>query len=1042
MSLTIQLLLWCCLQVTLLAVAALVFNSLFARRRPAAGAVIAASTLFAVVGLTAMALSPWPSWHLSWDHVFLRHAAKAEDAAVGTTEPYPVLKQVVARSHVAVADLPESEPANPAGESESTLQRVSDVVARDGLFVLGVLYLAGLAVMTVRIAWGFAAVRGYRRNSSLLTDRRLLEFVDVIRAELSCSRAIEVRESARLSTPTTIGWRRPVLLLPVDWRTWTDEECLAVLAHEIEHVRRGDFASWVAAQFGVALHFYHPLVHWLAARLRLQQELAADAAAARVLGGQRKYVTTLAAMALRQSDAAVAWPARAFLPTSKTFLRRIEMLHRTKSLTGDISKPLFCFSIVSVAVIALCAAGFRGSAAGDEPRAAEEPAASTTGEKSVPPQMVKATKNHLQQLALGMHNYHALNRHLPPAVVIGPDGKTPHSWRVELLPFLDQKNLYEQYRMNEPWNSPANKKVLEQIPDVFRSPFDDSKSTNSGYYVFAGPGTVFDSAKGTPFVEISDGLSNTLLVVEAKRNIPWTKPEDLTFDPTNPPANVWGFVPGHFFAAMADGAVFSFSEKAVKDQLTWLILRHDGRPIDWEKLTQAPGDESLPRRQNGGSPELKIEQSVPRPDGNRAVNDMNNLRVLVLAALNYHDVFGHFPPAVVIDPASKTPRSWRVELLPFINGGGRLYGEYHKDEPWNSPANKKILEQMPNVFRSPYDDPKSFDSGYYVLAGPDTAAGASIREISDGTSNTLLYVSAKRNIPWTKPDDIPFKAGQSPPTLEGFVPGEFTGAMCDGSVHRFKIDRVKDQLKWLILKNDGRPIDLQEIGLTQTSTKAVGGPGPAVADDAGTPNREKKIHNKNNLKSLALALHNYQNAHGHFPAAVVMGPDGKTPHSWRVELLPFLNQKALYERYQMNEPWDSSANRKILAEMPDSFHSPYDDPQSPNSGYFALVGHGTVFEGTEGIKLSEVTDGTTNTVMLVESKRNIPWTKPEDIPFDPDKPLPALGGFVPGQFGAAMCDGDFRLYDTEQVKDQLKWLIMRNDGHYLAPTVVRGLDPN
>ena len=173
-----------------------------------------------------------------------------------------------------------------------------------------------------------------------------------------------------------------------------------------------------------------------------------------------------------------------------------------------------------------------------------------------------------------------------------------------------------------------------------------------------------------------------------------------------------------------------------------------------------------------------------------------------------------------------------------------------------------------------------------------------------------------------------------------------------------------------------------------------------------------------------------------------MGPDGKTPHSWRVELLPFLNQKALYERYQMNEPWDSPSNRKVLAEMPDNFHSPYDDPQSPDSGYFALVGRGTVFEGTVGIKLNQITDGTTYTVMLVEAKRNIPWTKPEDIPFDPDKPLPALGGFVPGQFGAAMCDGSFRLYDTGQIKDQLKWLIMRNDGHYIAPTVLRGLDPN
>jgi beta-lactamase regulating signal transducer with metallopeptidase domain len=1034
MNLTTQLLLWCCLQVTLLAVAALVFNSLFAHRRPAAGAVIAASALFAVVGLTAMALSPWPSWHLSWDHVFLRHAAKAEDAAVGTTEPYPVLKQVVARSHVVVADLPESEPTNSAGESASTLQRVSDVAARDGLFVLGVLYLAGLAVMTVRIAWGFAAVRGYRRDSSLLTDRRLLEFVDVVRAELSCSRAIEVHESARLSTPATVGWRRPVLLLPVDWRTWTDEECLAVLAHEIEHVRRGDFASWVAAQFGVALHFYHPLVHWLAARLRLQQELAADAAAARVLGGQRKYVTTLAAMALRQSDAAVAWPARAFLPTSKTFLRRIEMLHRSKSLRGDLSRPVFYLSIAAVAAAALCAAGLRGSAAGDDRQEAATPFADPSGAAA---QLAVSSKNHLAQLALAMHNYHDVYHHFPPAVVIGPDGKTLHSWRVELLPFLDQGGLFHEYRMNEPWDSPANKKILDQMPAVFRSPFDDPKSTKSGYYVFTGPGTVFDGSQGTTFADITDGVSNTLLVVEAKQDVPWTKPEDIPFDPTKPPSSVRGFVEGQFLAALADGSRRTIQNDKVKDQLVWLILRNDGHPIFWEKIVQTPRGADLQRRENVGSAG-RFTEFVPGPGGNRAAPDKNNLKMLGLAMFNYHDTHRRFPPTVVIGPDGKTPHSWRVELLPFVDGGALLYNQYRMNEPWDSPANKQILERIPDVFRSPYDDPKSTNSGYYALQGPDTPFGGPFRDITDGTSNTILIAAAKRNIPWTKPEDIPFDRDKPLPTLGGFTPGEFAAMMCDGSVHRFKIDQVKDQLKWLILKNDGNSINWQEIGLTQNSTKVVGGPGPAVGSDAGTPNRGKKIHNKNNLKSLALALHNYQDAHGHFPAAVVMGPDGRTPHSWRVELLPFLNQKALYERYQMNEPWDSPSNRKILAEMPDSFHSPYDDPNSLNSGYYALAGRDTPF----GASWRDILDGTSNTILIVEASRNIPWTKPEDIPFDPDKPLPALGRFVPGQFGAAMCDGSFRLYDTEQVKDQLKWLIMRNDSHELAPTVVRGLDPN
>jgi hypothetical protein len=115
--------------------------------------------------------------------------------------------------------------------------------------------------------------------------------------------------------------------------------------------------------------------------------------------------------------------------------------------------------------------------------------------------------------------------------------------------------------------------------------------------------------------------------------------------------------------------------------------------------------------------------------------------------------------------------------------------------------------------------------------------------------------------------------------------------------------------------------------------------------------------------------------------------------------------------------------------MPDIFRSPNDDPKSKNSGYYAIVGPGTVFEGPDGVKIRDITDGTSNTLMIVEAKRNIPWTKPEDIPFDPEKPLPELGGFVSGRFTAALADGSVHSIDKDRVKDNLKWLIMRNDGH-------------
>ena len=168
-----------------------------------------------------------------------------------------------------------------------------------------------------------------------MRDVSLLELIEVLRAELGCRRPVEVRQADDLATAATIGWRRPVVLLPVDWTAWTPEQRRAVLAHEIAHAGSDDFlAILVGANSDLVLHFYHPLLHWLMNRLRLQQELAADAAAAGVSGGQRRYLTTIAELALRQQDRPLLWPARTFLPTRTTFLRRIAMLRDSSDRPG------------------------------------------------------------------------------------------------------------------------------------------------------------------------------------------------------------------------------------------------------------------------------------------------------------------------------------------------------------------------------------------------------------------------------------------------------------------------------------------------------------------------------------------------------------------------------------------------------------------------------------------------------------------------------------------------------------------------------------
>ena len=178
--------------------------------------------------------------------------------------------------------------------------------------------------------------------------------------ELGCRRSVRVHQCDNLVTAATIGWRSPVLLLPVDWQTWTGERRRAVLAHEMAHARSHDFLALLFGQLGLVLHFYHPLLHWLMNRLRFEQELAADAAAAGVSGGQRQYLTAIAELALRQQDRPLLWPARSFLPTRNTFLRRIAVLRDNKLRIDRLSPLMRLVTVGAVLLCGLMVAGLRG----------------------------------------------------------------------------------------------------------------------------------------------------------------------------------------------------------------------------------------------------------------------------------------------------------------------------------------------------------------------------------------------------------------------------------------------------------------------------------------------------------------------------------------------------------------------------------------------------------------------------------------------------------------------------------------------------------
>lgn len=194
----------------------------------------------------------------------------------------------------------------------------------------------------------------------------------------------------------------------------------------------------------------------------------------------------------------------------------------------------------------------------------------------------------------------------------------------------------------------------------------------------------------------------------------------------------------------------------------------------------------------------------------------------------------------------------------------------------------------------------------------------------------------------------------------------------------------------------------------------------AAADDLA-------VNTLNRLKTIGVALHMYHDQHRGFPASIMIGPDGQTPHSWRVALLPFLGYQEVYDQYRRDEPWDSPHNRRLLDSMPDVFRGPSSPEHAVETSVFALVGPETAFPGpTTNSRLVEFIDGTSRTVLLVRAKRAVPWTKPEDIAYSSAEPLPDLGGYYENGFHAIFADGAVRFLPTSTDERTLRALISRS----------------
>jgi hypothetical protein len=186
---------------------------------------------------------------------------------------------------------------------------------------------------------------------------------------------------------------------------------------------------------------------------------------------------------------------------------------------------------------------------------------------------LEKSSNNLKQIALAFHNYNDTYGWLPTNE-LSKDKKPLLSWRVQILPFIEQDHVFKQFKLDEPWDSENNKKLIDLIPEIYVPVRGKAEKGMTFYQTFGGKHGWMQPKASIP-ASFPDGTSNTFLAAEGAKPVIWTKPDDMEFDGKTVP-RLGGMFDGKFHAAMGDGSVQRFRKGVEADVLKLLIDPADG----------------------------------------------------------------------------------------------------------------------------------------------------------------------------------------------------------------------------------------------------------------------------------------------------------------------------------------------------------------------------------------------------------------------------------------------------------------------------------
>ncbi|MBL8818039.1 MAG: DUF1559 domain-containing protein [Planctomyces sp.] len=903
------------LQVTLVAAVGLIATAVCSRWGRNAAVSPAVWALMSIIVLTVLTFVSMPSWLTRSDNL-----STVTEISVPLSSGDGDETILAQEASLGVAsDVPAAEPQTWAGFSElisagwegvhnlnaPQSESLQESTANAGGLVswqnpwpyrFFIVFAAGIVLGVLRMAGGLISVRLLVSTSRPLSKGELSGKLNVVRTQLQCPVDIELRESSRLSTAATVGYWRPVILLSSEWKTWPEEQLRSVLAHEVAHIVRGDFGLTLAAQVSLILHFYHPLVHWIVGRLRLEQELAADALAAKVVGGPQQYLRAIGELALAQSKEPVNWPAHAFLPTRRTFLRRIEMLREKKRDVESTPLLLRFGTVAAVLTAAIVAVGIRPPVlqAGAESFAAETSSTGSSGESKVSePQSVASADRFIPADAVAV-------------AVVRPS---------ELFP------VYQ------------------------------AMIAASGHQPEIQPGSAI---------------------------------------------------------AQSEQAAIDLMKLCQKATVVVGPLRHGGQPpvavvlsFENQESRDSAAERFAPSSEYQKEKFLLVDLEIRASDARYFADE----RTLILGDTDT------VKRMVLVGPDSLSPLTRTVA--------------------WKSAANSTaVIAVDPTAIRSfmselPPNPITGLVSPLWLHASNHTMSitlrdESEIRLVSsssDEESGEILESSIRAILTM----------------LEGMASNLATAAPPS---QKESVEVLGKFLTTRTLSRNDKTVTLVLSGDAKDTRQLIAGVvTPAIEQSRGAAQRSRQ---SNQLKHIMLAMHNYHAAYNHFPPAVVIDSESGIARSWRVELLPFLEDTQqngqLYSQYRKNEPWDSEANRAVLAKMPDVYRHPSQSATSTTTSVVAAFGRGLLFDPgvPDGMPISKILDGTSNTIAVFEMKSDIPWTKPEDISIHvQDQDLPEFGGFYPEGWYTGFADGSVRFISTQIDRKVLRNILTRDGGESL-----------